>query len=33
MFFETLRILNPALDYASLDQVAGPVQAIAATII
>jgi predicted nucleic acid-binding protein len=24
-FFDTLRVLNPILDYASLDQVAGPV--------
>jgi predicted nucleic acid-binding protein len=27
-FFDTLRILNPTLDYASLEQVAGPVQII-----
>lgn len=25
-FFDTLRILNPILDYASLEQVGGPVQ-------
>lgn len=28
LFFDTIRILNPALDYASLEQVAGPVQII-----
>ena len=27
-FFDTLRILSPILDYASLEQVAGPVQII-----
>jgi predicted nucleic acid-binding protein len=27
-FFDTLKILNPTLDYASLEQVAGPVQII-----
>jgi predicted nucleic acid-binding protein len=27
-FFDTLRVLNPTLDYASLEQVAGPVQMI-----
>ena len=27
-FFDILRVLNPALDYASLEQVAGPVQII-----
>jgi predicted nucleic acid-binding protein len=28
VFLDTLRILNPSLDYASLEQVAGPVQII-----
>jgi hypothetical protein len=28
LFFDTLRVLNPTFDYASLDQVAGPVQII-----
>src|ERR1022692_2193095 len=27
-FFDTLRVLNPILDYASLEQVTGPVQII-----
>jgi predicted nucleic acid-binding protein len=27
-FFDTLRVLSPVLDYASLEQVAGPVQII-----
>jgi predicted nucleic acid-binding protein len=27
-FFDTLRVLNPILDFASLEQVAGPVQLI-----
>jgi predicted nucleic acid-binding protein len=27
-FFDTLRALNPSMDYASLEQVAGPVQSI-----
>jgi predicted nucleic acid-binding protein len=27
-FFETLRVLNPTLDYVSLEQVAGPIQII-----
>jgi predicted nucleic acid-binding protein len=27
-FFDTLKLLNPLLDYASLEQVAGPVQII-----
>jgi len=27
-FFDILRVLNPALDYASLERVAGPVQVI-----
>ena len=27
-FFDTLRVLSPALDYASLEQIAGPVQII-----
>ena len=28
IFLDTLKILNPALDFASLEQVAGPVQII-----
>jgi predicted nucleic acid-binding protein len=28
MFLDTLKILNPALDYATLEQIAGPVQII-----
>ena len=28
LFFDTLRVLNPTLDYPSLEQVAGPVQII-----
>jgi predicted nucleic acid-binding protein len=27
-FFDTLRILSPSVDYASMDQIAGPVQMI-----
>jgi hypothetical protein len=27
-FLDTLRILNPTLDYATLEQVAGPIQII-----
>jgi predicted nucleic acid-binding protein len=32
LFFDTLRVLNPTLDYASLEQVAGLYRSFAATI-